>query len=143
MNAQEATKKVNSGMNNLSLAELMEVYAVLKTDENSAGLFKLVNGFAKGRLSSYARSSADFQANMSLEEASALRELAEEVGFDANDNLTADEFYGLEEIWMDPSRLLTLARNIKNGLNEYIIWRTDETTVRQAVHTLIQHTNKK
>ena len=38
----------------------------------------------------------------------------------ATDNLTADEFYGLEEIWMDPSRLLTLARNIKNGLNEYI-----------------------
>ena len=30
-----------------------------------------------------------------------------------------------------------------DGLNEYIIWRTDETTVRQAVHTLIQHTNKK
>ena len=120
MNAQEAAKKVNSGMNNLSLAELMEVYAVLKTDENSAGLFKLVNGFAKGQLSSYARSSADFQAHMSLEEAGALRELAEEVGFDANDNLTADEFYGLEEIWMDPSRLLTLARNIKNGLNEYI-----------------------
>ncbi len=96
MNAQEAAKKVNSGMNNLSLAELMEVYAVLKTDENSAGLFKLVNGFAKGRLSSYARSSADFQANMSLEEASALRELAEEVGFDANDNLTADGKKALE-----------------------------------------------
>ena len=96
MNAQEAAKKVNSGMNNLSLAELMEVYAVLKTDENSAGLFKLVNGFAKGRLSSYARSSADFQANMSLEEASALRELAEEVGFDANDNLTADGQKALE-----------------------------------------------
>ncbi len=38
----------------------------------------------------------------------------------ATDNLTADEFYGLEEIWLDPSRLLTLARNIKNGLNEYI-----------------------
>ena len=30
-----------------------------------------------------------------------------------------------------------------DGLNEYIIWRTDETTIRQAVHTLIQHTNKK
>ena len=96
MNAQEAAKKVNSGMNNLSLAELMEVYAVLKTDENSAGLFKLVSGFAKGQLSSYARSSADFQANMSLEEAGALRELAEEVGFDANDNLTADGKKALE-----------------------------------------------
>ena len=96
MNAQEAAKKVNFGMNNLSLTELMEVYAVLKTDENSAGLFKLVNGFAKGQLSSYARSSADFQAHMSLEEAGALRELAEEVGFDANDNLTADGQKALE-----------------------------------------------
>ena len=38
----------------------------------------------------------------------------------ATDNLTMDEFYGLEEIWFDPSRLLTLARSIKNGLNEYI-----------------------
>lgn len=38
----------------------------------------------------------------------------------ATDNLTKDEFYGLEEIWLDPSRLLTIARNIKNGFNEYI-----------------------
>lgn len=36
------------------------------------------------------------------------------------DNLTADEFYGVEELWWDPSRLLTIARNIKNGLNEYV-----------------------
>ncbi len=96
MNAQEAAKKVNSGMNNLSLAELMEVHAVLKTDENNAGLFKLVNGFAKGQLSSYARSSADFQAHMSLEDAKALRELAEEVGFDKDDNMTEDGKKALE-----------------------------------------------
>lgn len=38
----------------------------------------------------------------------------------ATDNLTRDEFYGLEEIWLDPSRLLTIARNIKNGFGEYI-----------------------
>ncbi len=38
----------------------------------------------------------------------------------ATDNLSEDDFYGLEEIWFDPSRLLTVARNIKNGFNEYI-----------------------
>ena len=38
----------------------------------------------------------------------------------ATDNLTLEDFYGLEEIWLDPSRLLTVARNIKNGFNEYI-----------------------
>ena len=31
----------------------------------------------------------------------------------AADNLNESDFYGLEEIWFDPSRLLTLARNIK------------------------------
>ncbi|MEG2322049.1 MAG: metal ABC transporter substrate-binding protein [Bacilli bacterium] len=36
------------------------------------------------------------------------------------DNLNRDEFFGLEELWLDPSRLLTIARNIKNGFNEYI-----------------------
>lgn len=36
------------------------------------------------------------------------------------DNLSADEFYGVEELWLDPSRLLTISRNIKNGFNEYI-----------------------
>lgn len=38
----------------------------------------------------------------------------------ATDNLTNNEFYGLEEIWLDPSRLLTIARNIKKGFSEYI-----------------------
>ena len=38
----------------------------------------------------------------------------------ATDNLTEEDFYGLEEVWLDPSRLLTLARNIKNGFDEYI-----------------------
>lgn len=38
----------------------------------------------------------------------------------ANDNLTIDDFYGLEEMWLDPSRMLTIARNIKNGLFEYV-----------------------
>lgn len=38
----------------------------------------------------------------------------------ATDNLKAEDFYGLEELWLDPSRLSTLARNIKKGFNEYI-----------------------
>lgn len=38
----------------------------------------------------------------------------------ASDNLTKEEFYGLEEIWLDPSRMLTISRNIKNGMFEYI-----------------------
>lgn len=38
----------------------------------------------------------------------------------ATDNLRIDDFYDLEEIWLDPSRLLTVARNIKNGMFEYI-----------------------
>lgn len=38
----------------------------------------------------------------------------------ATDNLTVNDFYGLEEIWLDPSRMLTLSRNIRNGLFEYI-----------------------
>ena len=38
----------------------------------------------------------------------------------ATDHLTSDEFYALEELWLDPSRMLTLTRNIKNGFNEYI-----------------------
>lgn len=39
MNAQEAARMVNSGMEKLSLAQLVEVHAVLKGDENSAGRF--------------------------------------------------------------------------------------------------------
>lgn len=38
----------------------------------------------------------------------------------ATDHLTKDEFYALEEIWLNPSRLLTIARNIKNGFSEYV-----------------------
>ena len=38
----------------------------------------------------------------------------------AADNLSLDGFNGLEEMWLDPSRLMTLARNIKNGFNEYV-----------------------
>jgi len=38
----------------------------------------------------------------------------------ATDNLNINDFYGLEEIWLDPSRMLTISRNIKNGLFEYI-----------------------
>lgn len=38
----------------------------------------------------------------------------------ATDHLVASDYYGLEELWLDPSRLLTLARNIKNGFDEYI-----------------------
>lgn len=38
----------------------------------------------------------------------------------ATDNLSIEDFYGLEEIWLDPFRMLTISRNIKNGLFEYI-----------------------
>lgn len=38
----------------------------------------------------------------------------------ATDHLVKDDYYGLEELWLDPSRLSTLARNIKNGFEEYI-----------------------
>lgn len=38
----------------------------------------------------------------------------------ATDHLVEDDFYALEEIWLNPSRLLTIARNIKNGFDEYI-----------------------
>lgn len=38
----------------------------------------------------------------------------------ATDHLSIDDFYGVEEIWLDPFRLLTVARNIKNGFDEYI-----------------------
>jgi len=38
----------------------------------------------------------------------------------AADNLEINDFYGLEESWLDPSRMLTISRNIKNGLFEYI-----------------------
>lgn len=96
MNAQEAARMVNSGMEKLSLAQLVEVHAVLKGDENSTGLFRLVSGYARGQLSAYARSSADFQSQMTLEDAGALRELAEEVGFDKDDNLTSDGQKALE-----------------------------------------------
>ncbi len=96
MNAQDAARMVNSGMEKLSLAQLVEVHTVLKGDENSAGLFRLVSGYARGQLSAYARSSADFQSQMTLEDAGALRELAEEVGFDKDDNLTSDGQKALE-----------------------------------------------
>ncbi len=96
MNTQEAARMVNSGMEKLSLAQLVEVHAVLKGDENSAGLFRLVSGYARGQLSVYARSTEDFQSQMTLEDAGALRELAEEVGFDKDDNLTKDGQKALE-----------------------------------------------
>lgn len=38
----------------------------------------------------------------------------------ATDHLSIDDFNGVEEIWLDPFRLLTVARNIKNGFDEYI-----------------------
>ena len=92
----DAARMVNSGMEKLSLAQLVEVHAVLKGDENSAGLFRLVSGYARGQLSVYARSTEDFQSQMTLEDAGALRELAEEVGFDKDDNLTKDGQKALE-----------------------------------------------
>lgn len=38
----------------------------------------------------------------------------------ATDHLSNDDIIDLEELWLDPARMITLSRNIKNGLNEYI-----------------------
>ncbi len=38
----------------------------------------------------------------------------------SGDNLYKDDYYGLEEMWLDPFRLLTIARNIKIGFEEYL-----------------------
>lgn len=35
-------------------------------------------------------------------------------------SLGIDQEFGLEETWLDPSNMLMISRNIKNGLNEYI-----------------------
>lgn len=35
-------------------------------------------------------------------------------------NLGIDGEYGIEEAWLDPSNMLMITRNIRNGLNEYI-----------------------
>ena len=110
MNAQEAARMVNSGMEKLSLAQLVEVHAVLKGDENSTGLFRLVSGYARGQLSAYARSSADFQSQMTLEDAGALRELAEEVGFDKDDNLTVKKLLKLRPAFPSVPRTKKLKR---------------------------------
>ena len=37
---------------------------------------------------------------------------------DSTANMTFE--YSLEELWLDPNNLLTIANNIKNGFNEYI-----------------------
>ena len=118
MNAQEAAKLVNSGMEKLSLSQLAEVYAVLKSDENSAGLFRLVSGFARGQLSAYARSSADFQSKMTLEDAAALRELVEEVGFDEKDNLTENGKKALEISAVSGTGLSALKKEMYEKLSK-------------------------
>lgn len=38
----------------------------------------------------------------------------------ATDNLELSDYYGYEEMWLDPFRLLTISRNIKIGFVEYI-----------------------
>ncbi len=38
----------------------------------------------------------------------------------AGDNLALNDYTGVEEMWLDPFRLLTLARNIKLGFDEYL-----------------------
>lgn len=36
------------------------------------------------------------------------------------EKLSIDEFFGEEELWLDPSRLLTVARKVKDGFSEFI-----------------------
>ncbi len=38
----------------------------------------------------------------------------------AGDNLNDDDYYDLEEMWLDPFRLITLARNVKIGFDSYL-----------------------
>ncbi len=60
----------------------------------------------------------------------------------ATDNLTMEEFYGLEEIWFDPSRLLTVARNIKNGLDEYVTNYYLKQNIENNFNTLKEELDK-
>ena len=124
MNAQEAAKIVNSGVQNLSLSQFMEAYAALKNDESNAGLFQLVNGYAKARLSAYARSTEDSQSKLTMEDVGALRELAEEVGFDEKDNLTKDGQKALEIAKRVSKQLKDIATTNEQSENK----KTQEST---------------
>lgn len=96
MNAQEAAKVIHLGMEKLSLSELMSVKRALQDEADFANEFKLVNGFAKAKLGTYARSTKEVQNKMSRKDALALKEMVEAYGWDNNNNLTADGKKALE-----------------------------------------------
>ena len=96
MNAQEAVKKINSGMDALTLPEVIEVYNALNGNTQYANEFGLVNGFAKSKLATYANSTDVVQSKMNFADADALRDLVDNFGWDDKNNLTEDGRKALE-----------------------------------------------
>lgn len=96
MNAQEAVKKMNSGMDALTLPEVIEVYNALVSDAQFAKEFGLAQGFAKSKLKTYANSTNVIQSKMTFADAEALRDLVDSFGWDEQNNLTEDGRKALE-----------------------------------------------
>lgn len=96
MNAQEAVKKMNSGMDALTLPEVIEVYNALEGDAQFAKEFGLAQGFAKSKLKTYANSTNVIQSKMTFADAEALRDLVDSFGWDEQNNLTEDGRKALE-----------------------------------------------
>lgn len=96
MNAQEAVKKMNSGMDVLTLPEVIEVYNALEGDAQFAKEFGLAQGFAKSKLKTYANSTNVIQSKMTFADAEALRNLVDSFGWDEQNNLTEDGRKALE-----------------------------------------------
>lgn len=96
MNAQEAVKKMNSGMDALTLPEVIEVYNALVSDAQFAKEFGLAQGFAKSKLKTYANSTNVIQSKMTFADAEALRDLVDSFGWDEQNILTEDGRKALE-----------------------------------------------
>lgn len=87
MNSQEAVKKINSGMDNMSLVEMVEAYNALQGDTKHAGLASLLNGFARSKLKTYSSSKI---TTMELDEIGAFKDLIDIYGRDGKGNLTPE-----------------------------------------------------
>lgn len=96
MNAQEAVKKMNSGMDALTLPEVIEVYNALEGNAQYAKEFGLAQGFAKSKLKTYANSTNVIQSKMTFADAEALRDLVDSFGWNEQNNLTEDGRKALE-----------------------------------------------
>ena len=78
-----------------------EVTKVLLKDYSSNDLF-IFNGLSEEK--KYVKSLKKYNNDLKI--------------IDATSNLVYD--YSIEELWLDPNNLLTIANNIKNGFEEYI-----------------------